>query len=185
MNFRYYIIRFSLLLGVIIISLVSCINSTKDKQANKEMNIGGFIFKVPDGFKVTSTNATLNGGESYLWESDDSISFTFNLQIKGNGIISPKDLYDEHQLSALRGGCGFIDNDKPIQKDNMIFALGKELGGEDSPTTNFIMALDFPNSPNIVLIESCFNDKNLYRINEIIQNYFQTYTYKVKIPNDN
>lgn len=159
----------------IVVSIISCTNSTKSKQANKEMNLAGFIFKIPAGFSVEKTTSNYREDQATTWSSD-SIVFNFDVWEKGFGILSPKDLYANCQYMAMRSGSGFIENDNPTETDNTIFVLGKGLG-DNKPYTNFRMILDYPDSPNLILIESYFNDKDLLRVNEIIQNNLKNYIY--------
>jgi hypothetical protein len=174
MKHKKIAIIFILLVGIVM-SITSCTNSTRRKQANEEMNLAGFIFKVPVGFSVGKTASNYREEQATTWSSD-SIVFNFDVWKKGYGISSPEDLYNDCQYMAMRGGSGFIENDNPTKTDNTIFALGKELGGNEL-YTSFRMILDYPNSPNLILIESYFKDRDLFRINEIIQNNLKNYIY--------
>lgn len=173
MKYKNFITVFVLLL-IIVISMTSCTNSTK--QNNKDMDLAGFVFKIPSGFSVGKTESNYLEEQATIWKHD-SIILSFDVWKKENKISTAKDLYFECQYIGSRSGVGYIDNDSPTETDNTIFVLGKGFD-PTSPYTYLRMVIDYPNSPNLILIESFFNDKDILLINEIIQNNLKTYTYK-------
>ena len=148
----------------------------KNQQKSEEMNLGGFTLKVPSGFIVGKSDSQYRKEQATIWKLD-SITITFDLWKKGYGISTAKDLYDDCQYMGMRSGVGYIDNDNPTETDYTIFVLGKGLDAA-SPYTDFRMVIDYPNSPNLLLIEAYVNDKDIFKLNEIIQNNLKTYTYQ-------
>ena len=156
----------------------------KNQQKNEEMNVGGFVLKVPSGFIVSKSDSKYRKEQATIWKLD-SITITFDLWKKGYGISTAKDLYGECQYMGMRSGVGYIDNDNPTETDHTIFVLGKGFDAA-SPYTDFRMVIDYPNSPNLLLIEAYVSDKDVFKLNEIIQNNLKTYTYQgVLTENDN
>lgn len=176
MKHKKIAIKFILLVGIVM-SITSCTNSAIRKLANKEMNLAGFIFEVPAGFTVGKTEPSFPEEQATTTWSSDSIVFNFYVWEKKYGIATPEDLYNQCQYIAIRGGRGLIENDNPTKTDNTIFALGKDDLGGDELHTYFRMILDYPNSPNLMLIESNFKDEDLFRVSEIIQNNLKNYRY--------
>ncbi|WP_288735249.1 hypothetical protein [uncultured Phocaeicola sp.] len=162
-----------IVLGVLMtLSIIGC----KNQQRNEEMNLGGFVLKVPSGFVVDKSDSKYNEEQSTMWKQD-SLTITFDLWKKGYGISTAKDLYGKCQYIGMRSGVGYIDNDNPTETDHTIFVLGKGFDAA-SPYTDFRMVIDYPNSPNLLLIEAYVNDKDVFKLNEIIQNNLKTYTYQ-------
>ena len=158
------------------------ITSCKNQQKNEEMNLGGFVLKVPSGFVVDKSDSKYREEQSTVWKQD-SMTITFDLWKKGYGISTAKDLYGECQYMGMRSGVGYIDNDNPTETDNTIFVLGKGFDATSS-YTDFRMVIDYPNSPNLLLIEAYISDKDVFKLNEIIQNNLKTYTYQGVLTED-
>lgn len=172
------------LLSVMVIGMTSW--TYPNEQENKEMDLAGFIFKIPSGASIGKTTSSyLDELEATTWTLD-CIEFSFEVWNKEDGISTSKDLYAYCQYFCDRGGgSGYIVNDYPTKTDYTIFALGKDLN-EASHNTQFRMVIDYPNSPNLILIESYFNDKNTLLVNEIIRHNLMNYTYKGELlKNDN
>lgn len=180
---KYKIATIFTLLSVMVIGLTSWTYPTK--QENKEMDLAGFIFKIPSGVSIGKTTSGYVDEQEVTTWTLDSIEFHFEVWKKEDGISTAKDLYAYCQYFCSRsGGYGYINDDYPTRTDYTIFALGKGLD-ETSHNTEFRMVIDYPNSPNLILIESSFNDKNTLLVNEIIRHNLKTYTYKGELLENN
>lgn len=80
MKYKNFITVFVLLL-IIVISMTSCTNSTK--QNNKDMDLAGFVFKIPSGFSVGKTESNYLEEQATIWKHD-SIILSFDVWKKEN-----------------------------------------------------------------------------------------------------